>query len=132
MRILFLVVVSNFIAQIPYYLHQYYNPRHLAPSVLGVLLMSVVLAWFLIGYSMLKKQKKRGYFLMQSFLSIEFLFYLQTQLVQFATGHGVLLHVVHPDGWLLFIVFLIGYINFLAAAGFISYLVARRHQFGIG
>ena len=128
-RILFWTVIINFIAQIPYYIHQYYLVRHVAPSIMGVTLMTIVLAWFLIAYWLLKQGKRVGYLTMLSFLVVEFLFYLQTQLVQLASGSGILLHVLHPDGTVLFCVFLIGYINFAASVYFISYLIKHRKSY---
>lgn len=93
--------------------------------------MGAVLAWFLTGYYRLATNKSFGYAITLAFLGTEFLFYLQTQIVQAVTGHGILLHVLHPDGVLLFGVFLIGYINFSAAPGFIYMLVRYRREFAV-
>ncbi len=128
-KILFWTVISNFIAQIPYYFHQYYISRHIAPSLIGLTLLSLVFVWFISAYILLKNGKKTGYYLMLTFLIIEFLFYLQTQIVQATTGHGILLHVLRPDNGLLFIVFFIGYVNFIASAYFIFYLIKYRSSF---
>ncbi len=127
--VLFFTVISNFIAQIPYYFHQYYQTHHLAPSLVGLSLMSLVLVWFISAYLLLRKQKKSGYYLMLTFLAIEFLFYLQTQISQLLISHRILLRVYRPDSLLLFIVFAIGYANFIAAAYFIGYLLRNRKQF---
>lgn len=126
---MFLVVVANFAAQIPYYFHQYYLTEHLLPSLLGVLLLGIAFAWFLVGYNALRKGKKLGYILITSFYIVEFLFYLQTQITQAVSGKGILLHVLRPDDALLFVVFGVGYINFLAAAWFAYYLLRNKRNF---
>ena len=126
LKSLLLIVLTNYAAQIPYYIHQYYAPHHFLPSLLGSVLLSMTLAWFLLAYWKLAQGKGWGYWLMLAFLTVEFLFYLQTQVSQLLISHQVLLHVYKPDGILLFVVFGIGYINFLAAVYFIVFL--RRHK----
>ena len=91
--------------------------------------MLTVLTWFIVAYYGLISHKKFGFFLTIGFLLTEFIFYLQTQIVQYVSGHGILLYVVHPHNWLLFIVFGIGYINFIAAALFIPYLMIHKSQY---
>ncbi|MDB5167683.1 MAG: hypothetical protein JWN26_828 [Candidatus Saccharibacteria bacterium] len=113
--ILLVVVLADFIAQIPYYLHQYHTP----PSISGSLLLLAVLAWFLFGFILLWHRKAKGYLLIIVFLVIEFLFYLSTQITQAFSGKGILLHVLHPDDPTLFIVFAIGYINLLASGFYV-------------
>jgi hypothetical protein len=128
-RLLLLVVTTNYVVQIPYYIHQYYVPYGLLPSLYGTALLSVTLFWFLSAYKLLTKRSIYGYYLMLSFLGVEFLFYLQTQISQLLISHQILLHVYRPDGVLLFMVFGIGYINFVAAAYFIGYLLRNRSEF---
>lgn len=123
------VTLVNFLVQIPYYFHQYYVTAHLPPSPIGVVLMSGVLAWFLGGYYLLLKGKKSGYILITAFLTVEFLFYLMTQVTQLLGGHGVFLYVLHPSDPFLFLVFGIGYINFIASALLLYFLVRYRSQF---
>jgi hypothetical protein len=122
--ILFIVTIVNFIAQIPYYFHQY----HLLPSLSGVILMSFVFAWFLVSFWWLWNRMQKGYLLILIFLIVEFLFYMSTQITQAVSGRGILLHVLHPNDPVLFIVFGIGYINLLASGFFISYLLLHKKQ----
>lgn len=126
MSSLLIVVAINFLAQVLYYYHQYYSRRKLLPSLLGIVLLSFVLTWFVIGYTKLQKNKRYGYSITLSFVIVEFLFYLQTQIVQALSGSGVLLHVLHPDDTLLFVVFLIGYINFIASGWFSYFMIKNR------
>ena len=125
LNIVFVVVIANFIAQVPYLIHQY----HGKPSAIGIILMTVVLMWFLTGYTLLLKQKMAGYIILITFLIVEFLFYLSNQVTQLASGKGILLHVLHPDDALLFVVFGLGYINFIAAGYFVFYLLRYKHIF---
>jgi hypothetical protein len=127
LQVLFFVVLANFLAQIVYLIHQYGG--HASP--VGAGLMLIVFAWFLAGYILLWRQKLIGLILMFTFLSIEFLFYLSTQVTQAISGQGILLHVLQPSDPILFIVFGIGYINFIAAAYFIIHLLRNRQSFVI-
>lgn len=123
------VVALNYLAQFPYYIHQYYAPHKFLPSLYGSFMLAITLIWFLIAYQLLRHGSKRGYYLMLSFLAVEFLFYLQTQISQLMIRHQVLLHVYHPDNVLLFLVFGIGYVNFIAAAYFMWHLVRHKTTF---
>lgn len=122
-------VITNYLAQIPYYVHQYYAPHKFLPSLFGTVLLGTTFVWFMVAYIKLTKQQKTGYYLMITFLAVEFLFYLQTQISQYLISHRILLHVYHPDSALLFAVFGIGYINFVASAYFLIYLVKNKQSF---
>ena len=129
LKILFIVVIANFAAQVPYYFHQYYLPYRTLPSLTALFLMTFVLGWFLSGVYLLYQEKTVGYYLSISFLAVEFLFYLQTQIVQAVTGRGVLLHLLHPDGATLFIVFGIGYVNMLASPWFAYHFIKNKSKY---
>ena len=122
--ILFIVVIANFIAQIPYYLHQYHTP----PSTIGTLLLLAVLVWFLLGFTWVWQGKTKGYAVMIAFLITEFLFYLSTQITQAVSGKGILLHVMNPEDPVLFMVFGIGYINLIVSGIFIILLIIDRNK----
>jgi len=126
LRLLFWIVLANYAAQIPYYLHQYYAPHHFLPDIIGSLLLLITLVWFLLAFRLLSRGSKTGWWLMVAYLSVVFLFYIQTQIMQLVTVHQILLHVYHPAGFLLFMVFAIGYINCLAAVYYLIYLMAKR------
>ncbi len=122
--VLFLLVLLNFIMQVPYYIHQYYLPFHTLPSVFGTSLLVLALTWFILAIVLLAKKKSVGYYLIITFLAVEFLFYLMTQVTQALSGHGILLYVLHPTDLLLAFVFGVGYINFVAA-GISLYILLR-------
>ena len=122
LRWLFVVVTTNFLVQLPYYYHQYYAKYHVLPSLPAVLLVGAVLIWFLTAYYWLQKGRAVGYYFTMAFLIVEFLFYLQTQIMQLISGHGILLYVINPHDVILFIVFGVGYLNFFAAGWFVYYI----------
>lgn len=124
--LLFWIVAANYIAQIPYYLHQYYSPHHLFPDVIGSILLISTLLWFIMAFRLLYRSSKLGWWLMFTYLMVVFLFYIQTQIMQFVTTHQILLHVYRPTNSLLFVVFGIGYINCLVAFLYLIYLVNKR------
>src|SRR6266480_4092986 len=101
--ILFLLILANFIAQIPYYFHLYYNPNNLLAQAKGGLIMLFVLA-------------------------VEFLFYLWNTLGEVIHGYGLFFHLNNPDP-LLRAVFAIGYVNLFASGYFLGLLLLKRAHF---
>lgn len=126
LTVLLVIICANYLAQIPYYFHQYYAPHHLLPSFVGSLLLLATLVWFIAAFRLLEQGSSAGWALMVIYLLAVLLFYLQTQIMQFATVHHILLYVYHPKSVLLFIVFGIGYINCIAAAYYLGYLIIKR------
>jgi len=125
-RTLLSVVLANFVVQVLYVMYQYDG----RVSLMGILLMLGVFIWFLIGYILLWKKALAGFLVLLSFLITEFLFYLSTQITQLLSGQGILLHVLRPNDPVLFVVFGIGYINFVAAGFFIFYLIRHKMELG--
>src|SRR6266581_8279113 len=126
--ILFLLILANFIAQIPYYLHLYYNPNNLLAQAKGVLLILFVLGVFLLASLLLFKRRALGYWLMVVFLAVEFLFYLWNTLGEVIHGYGLFFHLNNPDS-LLRAVFAIGYVNLFASGYFLGLLLLKRAHF---
>jgi len=129
LRVVVPAVAADYAAQVPYYLHQYAAVRHAPPSLPGTALLAATLLWFVLGVVGLRRGSARGYWLLASFLAVEFLFYLQTQAVQAVSGHGVLLYVLRPSDPVLFVVFGIGYINLVTAGWAVCYLLNHRAAF---
>ncbi len=124
--VLLAAVLLNYAAQIPYYLHQYYFPRHILPNFVGTALLTATLVWFLVGYSMFVRDKKYGKGLLLSFLVAQVLFY----------GHAIIFGLINESGIVaqlkthspfLFVIFLIGYINF-AVAGYYFVRLLRKNS----
>jgi hypothetical protein len=127
--ILFLLILANFIAQIPYFLHLYYKPgMNLLAQARPSLIMGFVFAVFLIASILLFKRTVAGYWLMLIFLTVEFLFYLWNTIGEVLHGYGLFFHLNNPD-LLLRIVFAIGYINLFASGYFLCLLLLKRANF---
>lgn len=111
----------NYIAQVPYYLHQYYYKRHLMPSWPGTALLLFTLLWFIAGYYLYINDKKFGKGLLLSFLSAQVLFYGQAIIYGLINGSGAVAQL-RTHSPFLFIIFLIGYVNFAVAAWYIFWI----------
>ncbi len=118
LRFLFWITIANYIAQIPYYLYNYYFPYHTLPTVSSIVLLGATLVWFLTGYFGTVSGWKYGYALLISFLSIEALFYLHSLVF------GAFFFQMQNPHPIIKIVFVIGYISG-AVAGYYVYRLAR-------
>src|SRR5260370_41718594 len=83
--VLFFLILANFIAQIPYYLHLYFGSANIPTQIRSIAIMTLVLLFFLIASFLLFKRIKAGYALMLTFTCVEFLFYLLNTLGE--AGH---------------------------------------------
>ena len=126
--ILFLLILANFLAQIPYYLHLYYNPNNLLAQLRGGYLLLIVFAVFLLASFLLFKRTVIGYWLMVMFLAVEFLFYVWNTLGGVLHGYGFLYHLANPD-LILRAVFAIGYVNLFVSGYFLCLLLLKRATF---
>lgn len=118
-------VSLNYIAQIPYYLHQYYIGRHLMPSWPGTALLLMTLVWFLAGYTMYVKGQRYGKGVLISFLVAQVLFYGHAIVFGLVNGGGVVAQLTTHSPF-LFVIFLIGYINFAVAAWYLIRLLRLK------
>jgi hypothetical protein len=126
--ILFLLILANFLAQIPYYLQLYYNPNNLLAQLRGGYLLLIVFAVFLLASLLLFKRTVIGYWLMVMFLAVEFLFYVWNTLGGVLHGYGFLYHLANPD-LILRAVFAIGYVNLFVSGYFLCLLLLKRATF---
>ena len=127
LRIVFLVVVANYVAQVPYYLRLYYFPHHAPPAFWGTLALAATLAWFLVGFALLWRVRATGYWLTLSFLVTETGFYVYNEISQIAHGFPPFFHLGNPDP-VLWAVFAIGYLNMLAGVAFVGTMVVWRRS----
>jgi len=127
--ILFLLILANFIAQVPYFLRLYYKPgMNWLAEGRPFLIMGFVFAVFMVASILLFRRTIAGYWLMIGFLAVEFLFYLWNTVGEVVHGYGLFFHLQNPD-MLLKIVFAIGYINLFAAGYFLCLLLLKRGDF---
>ncbi|MEO7002918.1 MAG: hypothetical protein ABI068_13955 [Ktedonobacterales bacterium] len=123
--VVFGVVIANYLAQIPYYLHLYYFPHHVPPSLSGSLLLGATLVWFLAGWLLLARGERllrAGYWLLLSFLLVEVVFYARNMLTQVTHGYPPFMHLQARDP-VLWVVFAIGYLNMICGVYFLCHLV---------
>ena len=126
MYAILVVVGANYLAQIPYYLYLYYLPYRALPPLFGTSLLAVTFVWFLAGWLLLARRGSRtGYWLLQTFLLTEFVFYFLNMANQVAHGFAPFFHLQNRDP-LLFTVFAIGYLNMVGGFAFIIFLVLRH------
>ncbi|HZU18378.1 MAG TPA: hypothetical protein VFD01_17470, partial [Candidatus Dormibacteraeota bacterium] len=114
-------VLANYLAQVPYDLHLYgtrYNPA-------GAALLALTLAWFLTGFLLLLRGSAAGYLMTLGFAIVDFVFYLFNAVNSSLHGFGPLYHLSRFDDPILWVVFLVGYVNFVAA-GYLIWLLLRR------
>jgi hypothetical protein len=121
--VVFWVVVADYLAQVPYYLVNYYLPHRTPPSCSAIVLLSVTLAWFFFGYFAFRAHGPYGFWVLLSFLTVEGLFYLNTMIFG---GLGVLLGTLNL---VLRVVFLVGYVTGLLSLTYAVLLVVFRTRY---
>jgi hypothetical protein len=126
--VLFAVLLANFVAQVPYFLHLYYSPQHPLPELRSTLLLGGVLALFLVSFALLLARRAAGYYLLIFYLVLEFGFYLWNLVGGVAHGYGWFFHLADRDP-VLWLVNAVGYLSFFAAGYFLLLLLARRREF---
>jgi hypothetical protein len=119
--VLVALVLANYLAQIPYSLHLY----GWSWSARGALLLGATFVWFAASVALLLRGRAAGYWLLLSFLAVEFAFYFRNEVLLIPAGYGLTYHLTHARDALLWVVFLIGDVNFVAAGYFLWFLVSR-------
>jgi hypothetical protein len=117
---LLLVTGANYIAQVPYYLHNYYIPYHVLPSPSSIILLGLTLAWFITGYLGVVNGKHWARPVLISFLVAEALFYLHSVVF------GAFFFQMQNPSLLIKTVFLIGYMSGVVSA-YYAYALIRFH-----
>jgi hypothetical protein len=92
------------------------------------LLLGAVFALFLVSFALLMARRRAGYYLMLSYLALEFFFYLWNSVGEVVHGFGLFFHLADRD-LLLRAVFAVGYLSFLAAGYFLALLLVKRREF---
>ncbi len=127
-KAMFILILANFIAQVPYFIHLYYGRQSWLISARSFLIMGAVFAFFLVASFLLFKRQRGGYPLMIAFLSVEFLFYLGGAISSTLRGRGPFPLVYNPD-FVLKIIYSIGYLNLFASGYFLVLLLLHRDFF---
>ncbi len=119
------LILANFLAQVPYFLHLYYTPQHPLPALAPALTMGTVFAAFVIPAWLFLRGRRPGYSLLIAFLAVDFLFYLWNISGGAIHGLGLFFHLRDSDP-ILWAVNFIGYLNFFAAGWLLLRLAARK------
>ncbi len=127
-RVLFALILLNFLAQVPYYVHLYAGRQALAVTARSSLVMGVVFAVFLLASWLCFSGQRPGYPLMLAFLAVEFLFYLFGLITSTLHGYAPFFQVRNPDV-VLRVIYSIGYMNLFASGYFLWLLVRYRPLF---
>jgi len=122
LNILLVITLINYLAQIPYYLHNYYYPHHLIPGTRAVILLGITLLWFVFGYIGYVKKASYGFGILFSYLIVEGFFYISS------IFSGTFGHQLQSQSNTIRTVFIIGYISGLISAYYAYRLFRWRKQ----
>jgi hypothetical protein len=115
-------VIANYVAQVPYTLHLYGTEF----SRTGALLLGATLAWFIVAMRLFLNARRLGYWLLLAYAIVQTLFYLDGEVVLAFAGYGLPYHLSHTGDPIVWLTFLIGDLNFIAAVATVVYLLTRR------
>ena len=121
------IVLVNFVAQVPWFLLNYYTPQRPWPTLRSSVTMGAVLALFIVGTVLFIRRRQTGYFLMAVFLAGQFLFYLWNTVGGAVHGFGWFYHLADPDPRRRAI-FAAGYLAFLASGYYLGLLLLKRRE----
>lgn len=116
------VVIANYLAQVVYALHLYGT----AFSRSGALLLGGTLAWFLIALGLYRAGRRIGFGLFFAYTTAQFLFYFDTEVIGALLGSGLPYQLGRTQDLIVWLTFLVGDLNFVAAAGLLIYLLRHR------
>jgi hypothetical protein len=119
-----IAVVANYAAQVPYDL-DLYGGRF---SGAGVALLLATLAWFLIGLVLYTRGMPFGSLVLMGYVVAQVAFYTVTDVLGEVAGAGLTFQLAHARDSVVWIAFVAGAINFLAALVLLALFVraARR------
>ncbi len=128
-RVLLVVVLANYLAQIVYYLDLYY-PQPMATA--GTVLLGLTLLWFLAGYLGTRRGWWMGRLILLTYLLAMVGFYVANTYGQLVHGYSLLWHFQRHD-LPVRIVFAVGYLNmFVGAVAIIALLIHSTPSRRIG
>ena len=124
LRVYAAIVLLNYAAQVVYAADLYgshVNPR-------GAALLGATLVWFLIGYGGLVARSRAGYVVLVAYAAAQVAFYVHGQVLLAFFGYGLPYNLTHARDIVVWLVFVIGDVNFIAAITALAVLVARRTE----
>lgn len=124
LRVVLVVVIANYLAQIVYYFHLYF-PHGAAPALYGTIMLGLSFVGFVIGYIGTIRGSLLGYLLLVAYLITMVGFYLYNLLNQVAHGFSPFYHLTTHDS-VLWVVFAVGYLNMIVGAWALVMLAVHR------
>ncbi len=115
-------VIANYAAQVPYALHLYGT----AFSRPGALLLGATLLWFIVALRLFLKGTRLGYWLLLAYAVTQTLFYIDGELILAFAGYGLPYHLSHTADPIVWVTFVVGDVNFIAAVAAVVYLLRLR------
>ena len=122
MTIYAVVVIANYIAQVPYTWHLYGSTF----SRTGAVLLGATFAWFLIAFATFRAGRRAGYWLLLGYALVQMLFYLNSEVLLAFVGYGLPYHLSRTQDPIVWLTFLAGDLNFVAAVGAVVFLLRHR------
>ena len=120
-----IVVAANYLIQVPYTLHLYGS----AFSRSGLVLLAMTLAWFVVALSLFRRGSRAGYWLLLGYASVQLVFYLNSEIVMSFRGFGLPYHLTRTGDLIVWLAFVIGDLNFIAAGIAAFHLVSHRRRY---
>ena len=122
-----IVVLVNYAAQLPYALDLYGTRINLA----GAALLAATLAWFAVAYASYVRGNRIGYPLLVAYAAAQVAFYFHGQVLLAFSGYGLPYALTHAPDAIVWVVFVIGDVNFVAAIVALGYLLISRTRFSV-
>jgi hypothetical protein len=115
-------VIANYAAQVPYTLHLY----GVAFSRSGALLLGVTLLWFVVALRLLLRGRRVGYWLLLAYAATQAVFYFNGEVILAFWGYGLPYHLSDTRDSIVWLTFIVGDLNFIAAIAVLVYLLTHR------
>jgi len=90
-------------------------------------LLGATFVWFVAATWLFRAGRPLGYWLLLAYATVQFLFYFATQVIAAFWGYGLVFHLTQTQDPVVWLTFVVGDVNFVAAVVVIVYLLKRRH-----
>jgi hypothetical protein len=120
-----IAVIANYVVQVPYALHLYGTVF----SRTGALLLVATLGWFVVALWLFRRGSRGGYWLLVGYALVQLVFYLDSEVLMSFRGFGLPYHLAHTSDLIVWLAFVIGDLNFIAAGIAAFYLIRHRRTY---
>lgn len=116
------VVLANYLAQIPYAVDLY----GLRVSLMGATLLLATLAWFLLGLTLVVRRVRLGTVVLLVYSVAQVAFYTATEVLGTLHGAGLPYQLLHARDAIVWMTFVVGDLNFVFAVIWLAAFVWSR------